>query len=102
MGYSAKCSNSAGTISAGSEGTSWKRSKTPSAENLGNSGSSGSGEASGSSGPRSFTPEQAVRLFTAKLSSYELAEIYSYGVVYFVGSQAKKRNGLVGASQNCG
>ncbi len=43
-----------------------------------------------------------MRTFGSKLSAYEHTEIYNYPRVYFVGSQAKKRGGLLGAPSNCG
>ena len=43
-----------------------------------------------------FLPEEAVQTFGSKLLPYEQNEIYQYARVYFVGSQAKKRGGLIG------
>lgn len=82
-----------------------KLSKSPSAESLQSATSSASNGGSGGSNDahhRGFSPEEAVRTFGAKLSNYEHTEIYSYPRVYFVGSQAKKRNAMVGTANNCG
>lgn len=81
-----------------------KLSKSPSADSLQSATSSNSaGGASGASHEfNGFTPEQAVRNFGSKLSSYEHQEIYNYPRVYFVGSHAKKRQGLVGSTNNNG
>uniref|UniRef100_A0A183U7U6 Protein kinase domain-containing protein n=1 Tax=Toxocara canis TaxID=6265 RepID=A0A183U7U6_TOXCA len=49
-----------------------------------------------------YRPEDAVRTFGNKLTAYEISEIYNYPRVYFVGSQAKKRGGVVGGPNNCG
>ncbi|CAH8471223.1 unnamed protein product [Heterobilharzia americana] len=51
---------------------------------------------------KSLTPEMAMKLYVHKLSGYEHHEIYNYSNIYFVGHNAKKRNGVLGAANNCG
>ena len=51
---------------------------------------------------RFLTPEQAIKLYGAKLTDYEQQEIHNYPQVYFVGQHAKKRTGAVGGPQNSG
>lgn len=52
--------------------------------------------------PRFLTADQALKLYTSKLTGYEQQEIYSYSQVYFVGQHGKKRQGVVGGPNNCG
>ncbi|CAH8479243.1 unnamed protein product [Schistosoma bovis] len=49
-----------------------------------------------------LTPEMAMKLYFHKLSAYEHHEILNYPYVYFVGHNAKKRNGILGTGNNCG
>ncbi|VDK71800.1 unnamed protein product [Dibothriocephalus latus] len=49
-----------------------------------------------------ITPEVAIKQFKTKLSAYELTEILNYPNIYFVGHNAKKRQGIPGAANNCG
>jgi dual specificity tyrosine-phosphorylation-regulated kinase 2/3/4 len=110
-----KMSSSVSTLSGGSDAAvltmaqsqRQKLSKSPSAESLrsADSSASGGGTGNGSSGPpanKGYRAEDAVRTFGTKLASYEHTEIYNYPRVYFVGSQAKKRGGMIGAANNCG
>ncbi|XP_061663481.1 dual specificity tyrosine-phosphorylation-regulated kinase 2 isoform X2 [Syngnathoides biaculeatus] len=48
------------------------------------------------------TPEQAMKQFMSKMSSFEHHEVFSYPEVYFVGPNAKKRSGVLGGANNCG
>nr|XP_061809191.1 dual specificity tyrosine-phosphorylation-regulated kinase 2-like [Nerophis lumbriciformis] len=48
------------------------------------------------------TPEQAMKQFMSKMSSFEHHEVFSYAEVYFVGPNAKKRSGVLGGANNCG
>jgi hypothetical protein len=48
------------------------------------------------------TPEQVMKLYMNKLTPYEHHEIFSYPQIYFIGANAKKRPGIIGASNNCG
>lgn len=48
------------------------------------------------------TPEQVIKLYMHKLTPYERHEICSYPQVYFIGANAKKRQGVIGAPSNCG
>lgn len=49
-----------------------------------------------------ISPEQAMKQYMHKLSTFEHHEIFSYPEVYFVGPNAKKRQGAIGGSNNCG
>ncbi|EDV29729.1 uncharacterized protein TRIADDRAFT_2504, partial [Trichoplax adhaerens] len=49
-----------------------------------------------------LSPEQAMKLYMHKLSSFEHHEIFNYPQVFFVGANSKKRQGLVGAPSNNG
>ncbi|PIO60532.1 hypothetical protein TELCIR_17970, partial [Teladorsagia circumcincta] len=42
-----------------------------------------------------FRPEDAIQTFGTKLLPYEQSEIFNYVRVFFVGSQAKKRGGVI-------
>ena len=52
--------------------------------------------------PLVVTPEQVMKLYSYKLTPYEHQEIFGYPQVYFIGANAKKRYGVVGAPNNCG
>ncbi|KAK6747862.1 hypothetical protein RB195_000825 [Necator americanus] len=90
-----------------------KMTKSPSDESLrshtSSSGGSNGGHNSNSTGNNSsgggnkgFRPEDAIQTFGAKLLPYEQSEIFNYVRVFFVGSQAKKRGGVIGGPNNCG
>ncbi|XP_055506795.1 dual specificity tyrosine-phosphorylation-regulated kinase 2 isoform X3 [Leucoraja erinacea] len=49
-----------------------------------------------------MTPEQAMKQSMHKLSAFEHHEIFNYPEIYFVGPNAKKRQGVVGGSNNSG
>ncbi|KAF8375772.1 mbk-2, partial [Pristionchus pacificus] len=93
----------------GTRGDRPKMSKSPSDESI-RSHTSSSGSGGGSNGTNSaasnkqtgFRPEDAITTFGPKLAPYEQTEIFQYMRVYFVGSQAKKRGGVVGAPNNAG
>ena len=50
----------------------------------------------------SLSPEAAMKQYMHKLSSFEHHEIFSYSNVYFVGQNAKKKQGVVGGPNNSG
>ncbi|KAK7896790.1 hypothetical protein WMY93_022115 [Mugilogobius chulae] len=52
--------------------------------------------------PVSMTPDQAMKQFMSKMSSFEHHEIFSYPEVFFVGPNAKKRSGVMGGANNSG
>ena len=52
--------------------------------------------------PKHLTPEQAVKLYGARLSAYEHQEVINFPQVYFVGQHAKKRQGIPGGAHNSG
>ena len=58
----------------------------------------------GSSAKRTgtMTPESAMKQYMHKLSSFEHHEIFNYPHIYFVGANAKKRQGVVGGPSNNG
>ncbi|XP_054255691.1 dual specificity tyrosine-phosphorylation-regulated kinase 2 [Indicator indicator] len=49
-----------------------------------------------------MTPEQAMKQYMQKLTAFEHHEIFSYPEIYFLGPNAKKRQGVIGGSNNCG
>ncbi|XP_036721166.1 dual specificity tyrosine-phosphorylation-regulated kinase 2 [Balaenoptera musculus] len=49
-----------------------------------------------------MTPEQAMKQYMQKLSSFEHHEIFSYPEIYFLGPNAKKRQGMTGGPNNGG
>lgn len=49
-----------------------------------------------------LTPESAMKQYMHKLSSFEHHEIFNYPQIYFVGPNAKKRQGVVGGANNNG
>jgi dual specificity tyrosine-phosphorylation-regulated kinase 2/3/4 len=51
---------------------------------------------------RYLTPDQAIKLYSSKLSEFEQQEIHAFPQIYFVGQHAKKRQGVVGGLQNSG
>ncbi len=52
--------------------------------------------------PKHLTAEQAVKLYSSKLSTYEHQEIPNFSNIYFVGPHAKKRQNIPGGPNNCG
>ena len=49
-----------------------------------------------------LSPESAMKQYMPKLSAFEQHEIFSFPDIYFVGANAKKRQGVVGGSSNAG
>ncbi|XP_057626098.1 dual specificity tyrosine-phosphorylation-regulated kinase 3 [Chionomys nivalis] len=49
-----------------------------------------------------LTPEQALKQYKHHLTAYEKLEIISYPEIYFVGPNAKKRQGVIGGPNNGG
>ena len=49
-----------------------------------------------------ISPDSAMKQYMQRLSSFEHHEIFSYPNIYFVGQNAKKKMGIVGAPNNCG
>jgi dual specificity tyrosine-phosphorylation-regulated kinase 2/3/4 len=49
-----------------------------------------------------MSPHHALREFGPKLSAYERKEIMEYPEVWFLGLDAKKVEGVLGASHNAG
>ncbi|XP_023148815.2 dual specificity tyrosine-phosphorylation-regulated kinase 2 isoform X1 [Amphiprion ocellaris] len=52
--------------------------------------------------PNPLSPEQAMKQFMSKMSSFEHHEVFSYPEVYFTGPSAKKRSGVMGGANNSG
>ncbi|KAK9497298.1 hypothetical protein O3M35_004642 [Rhynocoris fuscipes] len=48
-----------------------------------------------------ITPNEALRLYSSVLTSYELHEILTFSEIYFLGHKAKKRAGVIGGPNNC-
>lgn len=51
---------------------------------------------------QSMTPEQSMKLYMHKLTTFEHHEVFNFPLVYFVGPNAKKRQGVVGGANNNG
>ncbi len=68
----------------------------------GSAGSKGLGSAANKRTGTSVSPESAMKQYMHKLSSFEHHEIFNYPQIYFVGPNAKKRQGVVGGSNNSG
>lgn len=51
---------------------------------------------------QSMSPEWAMKQYMQKLSSFEHHEIFNYPQIFFVGPNAKKRQGVVGGPNNNG
>lgn len=49
-----------------------------------------------------MTPEQAMKQYMQKLTSFEHHEIFSYPEIYFLGPNARKRQGMTGGPNNGG
>ncbi|XP_064632345.1 dual specificity tyrosine-phosphorylation-regulated kinase 2-like [Lineus longissimus] len=66
--------------------------------------SSSAGSLYKNSGKRSsaVSPETAMKQYMHKLSSFEHHEIFNYPQIYFVGHNAKKRQGVIGGPNNNG
>lgn len=80
------------------------QSQTPQAVAARPSSSAGSAGSKGSGNRRvnRMNPEFAMKQYMHKLSSYEHHEIFSYPDVFFVGQNAKKKQGVIGGSNNNG
>ncbi|XP_054169030.1 dual specificity tyrosine-phosphorylation-regulated kinase 2-like [Oppia nitens] len=52
--------------------------------------------------PLVVTPNQVMKLYAFKLTPYEHQEVFSYSHIYFIGANAKKRQGVIGGPNNCG
>ncbi|XP_043964920.1 dual specificity tyrosine-phosphorylation-regulated kinase 2 isoform X1 [Gambusia affinis] len=52
--------------------------------------------------PCPMSPDLAMKQYMSKLSSFEHHEVFTYTEVYFIGQNAKKRNGVLGAANNGG
>ncbi|KAE8615516.1 hypothetical protein XENTR_v10008539 [Xenopus tropicalis] len=50
----------------------------------------------------SLTPEQAMKQYMQKLTAFEHHEIFNYPEIYFLGPNAKKRQGVIGGPNNGG
>ena len=74
--------------------------------NMRPSSSAGSqGSKTGSAAARrnnSMSPESAMKQYMHKLTSFEHHEIFNYPSIFFVGQNAKKRQGVVGGANNNG
>ncbi|XP_039250311.1 dual specificity tyrosine-phosphorylation-regulated kinase 2-like [Styela clava] len=65
-------------------------------------GSVASGSAKSKTQQNYLTPEQAMKQYMHKLTSYEHHEIFSYPQIFYTGPTAKKRQGVVGGANNNG
>ena len=77
-----------------------------SSQHSGHGSASGNNKSgSGTGGQRRvlcLSPESAMKQYMPKLSSFEQHEIFTYSDIYFVGANAKKRQGVVGGASNAG
>ena len=53
-------------------------------------------------GTECMSPERAMQTFMHKLSPFEHHEIFQFPQIYFVGQNAKKKQGVQGGAQNGG
>ncbi|KAM4796906.1 dual specificity tyrosine-phosphorylation-regulated kinase 3 [Rhinophrynus dorsalis] len=89
-----------GAVVPGTESTFPMLTKEKSSDS---SGTSKSSDGSIKSSKATYlAPEQAVKQYKHQLSAYELQEIGSFTEIYFVGPNAKKRQGVVGGPNNGG
>ncbi|XP_064605128.1 dual specificity tyrosine-phosphorylation-regulated kinase 2-like [Liolophura sinensis] len=65
-------------------------------------GSTGSKSGSAARRGNSMSPEAAMKQYMHKLTSFEHHEIFNYPSIFFVGPNAKKRQGVVGGANNNG
>ncbi|XP_002739316.2 dual specificity tyrosine-phosphorylation-regulated kinase 2-like [Saccoglossus kowalevskii] len=49
-----------------------------------------------------MSPEESMKQYMHKLTSFEHHEIFNYPSIYFVGPNSKKRQGVIGGPNNCG
>ncbi|KAI6655755.1 Dual specificity tyrosine-phosphorylation-regulated kinase 2-like [Oopsacas minuta] len=74
----------------------------PPSEASNGSGSTGNRSSTSRAKDRGLTSDQALRLYGGKLTEYEQQEILNYPQIYFVGQNAKKKQGIIGSPLNCG
>ena len=65
-------------------------------------GSQGSKAGSAARRTNAMSPETAMKQYMHKLTSFEHHEIFNFPQIYFVGQNAKKRQGVVGGANNNG
>lgn len=65
-------------------------------------GSMGSKTGSAARRNNAMSPESAMKQYMHKLTSFEHHEIFNYTSIFFVGQNAKKRQGVVGGANNNG
>ena len=74
----------------------------PPSETSNGSGSTGNRPFSSRNKDRGLTSDQALKLYGGKLTEYEQQEVLNYPQIFFVGQNAKKKQGVIGSPQNCG
>ncbi|KAL8575505.1 Dual specificity tyrosine-phosphorylation-regulated kinase 2 [Nucella lapillus] len=77
------------------------QSQMPAVRPSSSAGSAGS-KSSGTRKGNAMGPEAAMKQYMHKLSSFEHHEVFNYPSIYFVGQNAKKRQGVVGGASNNG
>ena len=77
------------------------QSQLPAVRPSSSTGSAGSKTSGGRRG-NSMDPESAMKQYMHKLSAYEHHEIFNFSQVFFVGQNAKKRQGVIGGAGNNG
>ncbi|XP_039625705.1 dual specificity tyrosine-phosphorylation-regulated kinase 2 isoform X1 [Polypterus senegalus] len=68
----------------------------------GSSSSLKSSDGTGKSKASPMSPEQAMKQYMPKLTAFEHHEVFNYPEIYFTGPNAKKRQGVIGGSNNGG
>ncbi|XP_056413974.1 dual specificity tyrosine-phosphorylation-regulated kinase 3 isoform X1 [Hyla sarda] len=90
-------------VSAGLPGTDSALPVLTKEKSSDSSGTSKSSDSSTKSSKATYlSPEQALKQYKHQLTSYELPEIVTFPEIYFIGPNAKKRQGVVGGPNNGG
>lgn len=79
-----------------------EQSALPAVRPSSSAGSMGSKTGSAARRNNAMSPESAMKQYMHKLTSFEHHEIFNYTSIFFVGQNAKKRQGVVGGANNNG
>lgn len=74
--------------------------KEKSVDNLSSTKTSGSSSKAQKTG--AYSPDQALKQYKHQLTAYEQQEIFNFPEIYFVGPNAKKKQGVIGGPSNGG
>ncbi|XP_060082208.1 dual specificity tyrosine-phosphorylation-regulated kinase 2-like [Ylistrum balloti] len=87
----------------GHTGTADETRSLPNPRPSSSAGSNTSNKGGSATGKRhKQSPESAMKQYMTKLSSFEHHEIFNYPSIFFVGQNAKKRQGVTGGANNSG